>query len=145
MADRSIVDRSADRSAADTAALANADFDYLRHLVWRLAAIELGEDKHYLVHARLTPVAADTGCRDLAELARRVRAEESGPLAGRIIDALTTNETLFFRDGHPFEALHKTVIPGLIQARQDVRKLAVWSAAASTGQEAYSFSMRQMR
>lgn len=125
----------------DTASLTSADFEYLRHLVWKLAAIELGDDKQYLVRARLTPVAADSGCRDLADLARRVRSEESGPLAGRIIDALTTNETLFFRDGHPFEALRRTVLPRLIQARGDSRKLAVWSAAASTGQEAYSFCM----
>ena len=90
---------------ADAAAeLSDADFAYMRQLVWKLAAIELGDDKHYLVHARLAPVASDTGCRDLAELARRVRAEETGPLASRIIDALTTNETLFFRDGHPFRS-----------------------------------------
>jgi chemotaxis protein methyltransferase CheR len=126
----------------DTVAqLAGADFDYFRQLVHRLAAIELEGDKQYLVHARLTPVASETGCRDLAELARRVRAEESGPLASRIIDALTTNETLFFRDGHPFEALRRTVLPELIERRRSLQKLAVWSAAASTGQEAYSFSM----
>jgi chemotaxis protein methyltransferase CheR len=123
------------------APLANADFEYIRTLVKRLAAMELEDDKHYLVQARLAPVAADSGCRDLAELARRIRLEESGPLAGKIIDALTTNETLFFRDGHPFQALRKTVIPELMQKRKDSRKLAVWSAASSTGQEAYSFSM----
>jgi chemotaxis protein methyltransferase CheR len=123
------------------AALSGADFEYMRQLVWKLAAIELGEDKHYLVHARLAPVASDTGCADLAELARRVRADETGPLASRIIDALTTNETLFFRDGHPFEALRKTILPQLIARRQNIRHLAVWSAAASTGQEAYSFSI----
>ncbi len=127
---------------ADTVSqLAAPDFDYFRALVRRLAAIELEDDKQYLVHARLTPVASETGCRDLAELARRVRAEESGPLAGRIIDALTTNETLFFRDGHPFEALRRSVLPRLIERRGPLRRLAVWSAAASTGQEAYSFSM----
>ena len=123
------------------AQLAAPDFDYFRALVGRLAAIELEDDKQYLVHARLTPVAAENGCRDLAELARRVRAEESGPLASRIIDALTTNETLFFRDGHPFEALRRSVLPALIERRRSLEKLAVWSAAASTGQEAYSFSM----
>ena len=106
-----------------------------------MAAIELEDDKHYLVQARLAPVAADAGCHNLAELAQRVRSEETGPLTSRIIDALTTNETLFFRDGHPFEALHKTILPQLIERRQNVRRLAVWSAAASTGQEAYSFSM----
>lgn len=124
-----------------TASLSPTDFTYIRALVQRLAALELEEDKQYLVQARLAPVAAGAGCRDLAELARRVRLEESGALTGKVIDALTTNETLFFRDGHPFEALRKTVLPELVAARSGQRKLAIWSAAASTGQEAYSFSM----
>ena len=123
------------------AALPSADFEYIRALVQRLAAMELEGDKQYLVQARLAPVAAEAGCRDLAELAKRVRLEEAGPLAGKIIDALTTNETLFFRDGHPFEALRKTVLPELMGRRRDKQKLNVWSAAASTGQEAFSFSM----
>ncbi len=123
------------------ASLTSADFEYIRTLVQRLAAMELEEDKQYLVQARLAPVATSAGCRDLAELARRVRLEESGALTGKIIDALTTNETLFFRDGHPFEALRKTVLPAILEARKDTRKLSVWSAASSTGQEAYSFSM----
>jgi len=77
------------------ASLTSVDFEYIRTLVQRLAAMELEEDKQYLVQARLAPVATNAGCRDLAELARRVRLEESGALTGKIIDALTTNETLF--------------------------------------------------
>jgi chemotaxis protein methyltransferase CheR len=125
----------------DAAALSRADFEYIRTLVRRLAAMELEDDKQYLVQARLAPVATETGCRDLAELARRVRLEETGPLSSRIIDALTTNETLFFRDGHPFEALRKAILPELLARRRPLRRLSVWSAAASTGQEAYSISM----
>ncbi len=72
---------------------------------------------------------------------RRLRSDERGPLAGRVVDALTTNETLFFRDCHPFEALKKHILPELIRKRAHLRHLAIWSAAASTGQEAYSFSI----
>jgi chemotaxis protein methyltransferase CheR len=118
-----------------------ADFQYICDLTRRLAAIEMDSGKEYLVQSRLSPIAADAGCRDLSEFVRRVRMEETGPLAGKVIDALTTNETLFFRDCHPFEALRKVIIPELMERRKQERRLSIWSAAASTGQEAYSFSI----
>jgi chemotaxis protein methyltransferase CheR len=121
--------------------ISEPDFHYVCDLARKLASIELETGKEYLVQARLAPLAAESGCGDLAEFVRRVRAEENGPLAGRVIDALTTNETLFFRDCHPFDALRKVILPELIARRADTRRLAVWSAAASTGQEAYSFSI----
>ena len=116
-----------------------ADFQYVCGLARRLAAIEMDTGKEYLVQSRLAPLVTEAGCRDFSDFLKRVRAEETGPLAGKVIDALTTNETLFFRDCHPFNALRKTVIPEMMDRRKDVRKLSIWSAAASTGQEAYSF------
>jgi chemotaxis protein methyltransferase CheR len=116
-----------------------ADFQYVCDLARRLAAMEMDNGKEYLVQSRLAPLASDSGCRDLSEFVHRVRMEETGPLAGKVIDALTTNETLFFRDCHPFEALRKVIIPELMERRRAERRLSIWSAAASTGQEAYSF------
>jgi chemotaxis protein methyltransferase CheR len=118
-----------------------SDFQYICDLARRLASIEMDSGKEYLVQSRLSPIAADAGCRDLSEFVRRVRMEETGPLAGKVIDALTTNETLFFRDCHPFDALRKVIIPELMERRRQERRLSIWSAAASTGQEAYSFSI----
>lgn len=119
----------------------NPDFDYIRELVRRGSAIVLEATKEYLVEARLGPLARKEGLGSLAELVARLRAEQNGPLQRKVIDAMTTNETLFFRDVHPFEALRKTVLPELIAARGPSRHLRIWSAACSTGQEPYTIAM----
>ncbi len=121
--------------------LSTPDFQYICGLVRKVAAIEIDTGKEYLVHSRLSPLVATASCRNLTEFIGKVRSEESGPWGAAVIDALTTNETLFFRDSHPFEALRLSVIPELIEKRRDQRRLAIWSAAASTGQEAYSLSI----
>lgn len=117
-----------------------ADFDYVRELIRRESAIVLDETKGYLIEARLAPIAREAGLETLATLVEALK-RGSGELRARVVEALTTNETSFFRDVHPFEGLAAHVLPELVQARESVRQIRVWSAAASTGQEAFSIAM----
>ena len=123
-------------------ALTMQAFQFVSDLVRREAAIVLEPGKEYLVESRLAPVARKAGFPTLDAFLEHIRtAPKSSPLFYQIVDALTTNETLFFRDHHPFEALKKDILPQLIESRKAVRKLSIWSAASSTGQEAYSLAM----
>lgn len=123
-------------------ALSSVDFDFVAALAYRQAAIVLERGKEYLVESRLTPLAQREGFGSLAEFIAAMRRDRSeGVMHGKAVDALTTNETYFFRDFHPFEALRKTILPELIAQRQDARRLTVWCAACSTGQEPYSLAM----
>lgn len=102
------------------------------------SGLALGPEKLYLVETRLGPILAREGLRGLAELAARMRP--NSPLERDVVDAMTTNESLFFRDTKPFELLRRT-LPRLAAARPPGAPLRIWSAAASTGQEAYSIAM----
>jgi chemotaxis protein methyltransferase CheR len=113
----------------------------VRELVRRGSAIVLEATKEYLVEARLGPLARKEGLRSLSDLVARLREQPEGPLHRRVVEAMTTNETLFFRDVHPFEALHKNLLPELIGRRTTSRQLRIWSAACSTGQEPYTIAM----
>lgn len=117
--------------------LSSRDYDFVRLLAAQESALELGDKKGYLVEARLAPIAEREGCRSVSELVTRLR---SGPTALRddVVQCLTTNETSFFRDVHPFDALRDVLLPAAIARRG---RAAVWSAASSTGQEAYSVAM----
>ncbi len=112
---------------------------FVQALVHKRAAIVLDPSKQYLLETRLGALAAEQGfpCADEMIKASRDRL----PLQSQIIEALTTNETSFFRDLRPFECLREAVLPGLIRARAARRELRIWSAACSTGQEPYSLSM----
>lgn len=115
---------------------------YLRELVYRRSAIVLHADKSYLIDSRLTPLAREAGLASIDELVWKIQREDAtAPLVRRVIEAMTTNETLFFRDLHPFEALKTRILPELIRARSAQRSLRIWCAAASTGQEPYSIAM----
>jgi len=127
--------------ARDLAAPTNPDFDYIRELVRRGSAIVLEPSKEYLVEARLVPLARSEGLTSIAELVARLRAEGEGDLYRKVVEAMTTNETLFFRDLHPFDALRTTVLPELEGRRAAERRLRIWSAACSTGQEPYTIAM----
>lgn len=116
-------------------------FFVLAKLVLERTGIAIREGKEYLVEARLTPLCRRHGIDGVDALARQVRACPRGPLVDEIMDAMTTNETSFFRDGAPYEALRKTVIPRLVEENADSRRLRIWSAACSSGQEPYSLSM----
>jgi chemotaxis protein methyltransferase CheR len=116
------------------------DFDYVRELVRREAAIVLDESKGYLIEARLSPVARQAGLETIGELLEVIK-RGSTDLRKSVVEALTTNETSFFRDVHPFEALATNVLPDLADKRAGTRTLNIWSAAASSGQEAYTIAM----
>jgi len=113
----------------------------VRELVREHSAIVLGEDKEYLVEARLTSLLPDVGARSVQDLVLLMRREAYGTLHKKVVDAMTTNETSFFRDIHPFETLKKVVLPELIAKRSATKTLSIWSAASSTGQEPYSIAI----
>lgn len=118
--------------------LSPADFALVQRLVAEESALALGEGKSYLVEARLAPIAEREGCESVTELIGRLRTGIGG-LRDDVVQAMTTNETSFFRDLHPFDALRDVVIPSVLAANDG--RISVWSAAASTGQEAYSVAM----
>lgn len=122
-------------------ALAQEDFTFISRLVQQRSAIVLGPGKEYLVEARLGSLARDEGEGDIRRLVTRLQQDRDDRLAAKVVDAMTTNETLFFRDGHPFEALRRHVLPELVEARAGTRRLGIWCGAASSGQEPYSIAM----
>jgi chemotaxis protein methyltransferase CheR len=121
--------------------LSPADFAYVAGFVRREASIVLGPGKEYLVEARLAPVARKAGARDVSEFLATVRQRPNTTALQAIVDALTTNETSWFRDREPFSALTESVLPELIAARATTRRLRIWSAACSSGQEPYSLAI----
>jgi chemotaxis protein methyltransferase CheR len=122
-------------------ALAKPEFDYLRQLVREQSAIVLDDGKEYLVEMRLMSLARLEGCNTVDDFARRLRGQPFGATHRAVVDAMTTNETSFFRDLHPFETLKSTILPELIERRRDQRSLSIWCAACSSGQEPYSLAM----
>ena len=118
------------------------DFSYLSRLMHERAAIVLEPGKEYLALSRLDPVAREMGVGSVAALVDVLRREEaSSQLHDLVIDALTTNETTFFRDFNPFESMRSDVLPEVLERKQRSRTLAIWSAGCSTGQEPYSIAM----
>jgi chemotaxis protein methyltransferase CheR len=125
-----------------TAAVTPADFQFVSTLVRTRAAIVLEPGKEYLVASRLLPVARDSGLGSIAELVTQLRVAPHGPLSTKVVDAMTTNETSWFRDSAPFQMLTKDLLPQVVASRTGGDKqLRIWSAASSTGQEAYSVAM----
>lgn len=112
----------------------SASFDTIRNLVREKAAIVLEDGKEYLVEARLKPVCRETGHATIADLAKALRTRPAD-LVTMVVEALTTNETSFFRDVHPFDMLRDEVLPDLIERRKATRELNIWCAASSSGQE----------
>jgi len=117
------------------------NFDYIDDLVRQESAIVLGRDKRYLAESRLVTLAREEGCGSLNDFVARLRALPDRALRAKVVEAMTTNETLFFRDCHPFESLRQTIIPELLQRRSAQRSISIWSAASSSGQEPYSIAM----
>ena len=117
------------------------DFNYFRTLLQRRAAIVLEDEKAYLVESRLAPLSHREGFRTLNALAIHLRSGGDDRLQRKVVEAMTTNETSFFRDGHPFESLRLAVLPELQRRRAADKSLAVWCAACSSGQEPYSVAM----
>ena len=116
-------------------------FARFRRQLAALTGVALDADKQYLVENRLAPVMRANGVAGFSELADAMERRDNPTLVGEVVDAIATNETLFFRDRTPFEAFHDRVLPELMAARSRERRLRFWCAACSTGQEAYSLAM----
>jgi chemotaxis protein methyltransferase CheR len=117
------------------------DYDFLRRCLKERSGLVLSADKQYLVESRLLPVARRAGVATLGELVGMLRDGEDATLMTSVVEAMTTNETFFFRDKVPFEHFRTTIMPALIAARRPARTIRIWCAASSTGQEPYSLAM----
>jgi chemotaxis protein methyltransferase CheR len=121
--------------------LSSASFEYVRSTLRQRSAHHLEDDKAYLVETRLAPVARRHGFESVEAFVLRVRARENEKLLAEIVEAMTINETFFFRDEQPFVVLRDQVLPELVRRRASTRTLNIWSAACSSGQEAYSIAI----
>jgi chemotaxis protein methyltransferase CheR len=117
------------------------DFAFIAALLKERSGLIVTADKMYLLEARLLPIARRNSIEGLDGLIEKLRKPFNEPLIGEVVDAMTTNETSFFRDRNPFDALRKTILPELFQTKAPQKSLRIWSAACSTGQEAYSIAM----
>jgi chemotaxis protein methyltransferase CheR len=121
--------------------MTDADFAFLRAFLKRRSGLDLGPDKSYLADSRLKPVCRDRGLACLGGLVDRLRSGRDPALEEAVVVAMATHETMFFRDRAPFQALKAQILPRLVASRSAERRLRIWSAAAATGQEAYSIAM----
>ncbi len=124
-----------------------AEIKLFSDYIYKISGISLDPSKGYLMEARIGPLLEEQGCTDFSTLYRKARADLAGVLERKIIDAISTNETLFFRDASPFQALQHKILPDLIDARSAKSTgfmptaIRIWSAACSTGQEVYSIAI----
>jgi chemotaxis protein methyltransferase CheR len=116
------------------------DYEYLRKLLKERSGLDLSADKQYLVESRLIPLARRAGLQGIPELVLKMKSGADA-LTSDVVEAMTTNETFFFRDKIPFDHLRQNILPELVQARASRRSLRIWCAASSTGQEPYSIAM----
>jgi chemotaxis protein methyltransferase CheR len=119
----------------------DADFDYLARFLHERSGIFLSKDKAYLVESRLMPLVRARKLNALSDLIGRLRFGSDAILAEEVVDAMTTNETFFFRDKLPFDRFTDIMLPEMLKARASERRLRIWCAASSTGQEPYSLAM----
>lgn len=117
------------------------DYDFLRTCLKVRSGLVLSADKQYLVESRLLPVARKAGLANLAELVTALKLAQDTALMTTVVEAMTTNESFFFRDKMPFEHFRSTIMPALFAARRSSRTIRIWCAAAATGQEPYSLAM----
>ena len=117
------------------------DYDYLRRLLKERSGLVLSADKQYLVESRLLPLVRRAGVGNLGELVVKLQRPGADLLIADVVEAMTTNETFFFRDRSPFEHFRATMLPALVNDRGPHREIRIWCAACSTGQEPYSLAM----
>jgi chemotaxis protein methyltransferase CheR len=117
------------------------EYDYLRKFLRDHSGLDLSADKQYLIESRLLPLARKAGISGIGELVQKLQGAGSGALVTSVVEAMTTNETFFFRDKVPFDHFRDTIMPEIIKARAGRRSVRIWCAAGSTGQEPYSLAM----
>ena len=124
------------------------EFPAWSRYIYQLCGIHLDSSKMYLIETRFSSLLVDLGCRSYQELFNKAKSDGTHVTARRIVDAITTNETSFFRDASPFELLQYKILPDLIDHRTQQAgndrapiPIRIWSAAASTGQELYSIAI----
>jgi chemotaxis protein methyltransferase CheR len=118
-----------------------ANYQSISELLKSRSGLVLGPDKQYLLESRLVPIVRRRNLAGLDELAAKLKNGADPALVTEVTDAMTTNESFFFRDNTPFDNFRKTTLPALIAARAGRKQIRIWSAAASTGQEPYSLAM----
>jgi len=117
------------------------DYDFLRGFLKQRSGLVLSNDKQYLIESRLMPIVRKQGLSGLSELVQKLKAPGAEALAAKVTEAMTTNESFFFRDKTPFDHFKEVMLPALLKARSTKRHIRIWCAAASTGQEPYSLAM----
>ncbi|WP_028351568.1 CheR family methyltransferase [Bradyrhizobium murdochi] len=116
------------------------DYEYLRKLLKDHSGLDLSADKQYLIESRLLPLSRKCGVSGIGELVQKMKGGSASIIA-QVVEAMTTNETFFFRDKVPFEHFRDTIVPELLKARAGRKSIRIWCAAGSTGQEPYSLAM----
>jgi chemotaxis protein methyltransferase CheR len=116
------------------------DYEYLRKLLKDRSGLDLSADKQYLIESRLLPLARKSGLAGISELVQKMKGG-SAPIVAQVVEAMTTNETFFFRDKVPFDHFRDSIVPEILQARASRKSIRIWCAAGSTGQEPYSLAM----
>ncbi len=117
------------------------DYEYLRKLLKARSGLVLTAEKHYLVESRLLPLARRFGLFNLTGLVAKLKGPDAEALIVEVVEAMTTNESFFYRDKVPFDHFRETVMPALLAARRNSRRIRIWCAAASSGQEPYSLAL----
>lgn len=117
------------------------DFQYLADILKKRSGLALTDDKAYLIESRLMPIARGQNLQDIAQLCSLLRTRPSEALLVEITEAMTTNESSFYRDIKPYEALRNIVFPMIMEKNSLMKSIRIWSAACSTGQEPYTISM----
>jgi chemotaxis protein methyltransferase CheR len=116
------------------------DYEYLRKLLKERSGLDLSADKQYLIESRLLPLSRKSGLAGISELVQKMKGG-SADIVTQVVEAMTTNETFFFRDKLPFDHFRDSIMPEILQARASRKSIRIWCAACSTGQEPYSLAM----
>lgn len=117
------------------------DFQYLSGILKQRSGLALSDDKVYLIESRLLPIVRSQNLQDIPQLCNLLRSRPNESLLTEITEAMTTNESSFYRDIKPYEALRNIIFPMITSRSQPLKKIRIWSAACSTGQEPYTISM----
>jgi chemotaxis protein methyltransferase CheR len=117
-----------------------SDYEYLRKILKEHSGLDLSADKQYLIESRLLPLSRKSGLPGIDELVQKMKGGSTSIIA-QVVEAMTTNETFFFRDKVPFDHFRNSIMPEILQARASRRSVRIWCAAGSTGQEPYSLAM----